>query len=208
MPDLSSVLIGAGLAVAVQWFVTPHVQRRMRSRERWEQDVHDLGHLLTVELPAVRETAFRTWSAWHGLWTMAVERGRDVTDERIAGQLKVLQDDARKPAEEWEHLTQVRLPWLARRVGARFEPFGAFEVGAERYHYRAILVGKPLNWEPNEAIDLEAAWKGERVERERLVREVEKIAEQIGPGRPGRLARWWRGLLHSERKRVKARPEV
>jgi hypothetical protein len=110
--DLVSAFIGAAIAVVAQWFITPRVERRIRTHERWEQDVLDLGRLLAFDLPPAREGAYWAWYEYFALFQAATENGLDIDDdETVAVEEQRLRHDARRLFEQWEQ-TLLRLEWL------------------------------------------------------------------------------------------------
>jgi hypothetical protein len=212
---LFGAIVGGLVTATVQWIVTPRVEKRVRSLERWEHDLVELGALLTQELWEARSEAKRAREGWETLHDVAEEKNLDTSSDRFI-QLEKSEQRAFETAwKGYSRLIDVRIPWLIKRVQSRNIELTE-QVARNWIVYR---ISKPMffyfRWDEDQprGADAEALWEKERKAFVALVETVERAAESVSPPGPTpreRVRRRWRkakGRIGRRReKNSKSRP--
>lgn len=109
------VLIGALVALlgtaVIQLFIVPVVEARKRREQRWEEDVHAMGELLTFDLPRAITTMAR-----HLTMVVFLQDPPEGADpERLATARDRRRDELDLAAAEITNLRR-RIDWLEERI--------------------------------------------------------------------------------------------
>jgi hypothetical protein len=194
---LAPILIGAALTLAaqivLQLFIVPRVDTRRRRSERFERNVLDLGELLTSELDARAQQAYREQS-----WLRVMRenyRGPEFDAAKVERAVREQSAKARQVSWDLMGLVRARVNWLVERVAA-FTP-EADEIRSFQYAWMWYLLHaeKIADWPEDDArpdAEFEADWRAEQEARNKLTGQVKVLADLPHPPRApvgGRLAR-------------------
>lgn len=185
---MEDVLLGAVIALVGQWFIAPIVERRQRAQERWEQQMLELGQLVTEQLPPAREAAYSAWLSWKYLHKVAAEKGWPASDDRLLAEDRRLRDAAQAAYEHWRYLADTRVGWLVACLRARDNDQRLW-VAETMYSTTAIVLGPTIIWEPEGIEKLDEQWAMEQEYGKRLRDHVQGLTEQIAWRRRGWLSR-------------------
>jgi hypothetical protein len=173
-------LVGAASAFVVQFliqiYVVPRAETAKRRRQRWEQDVLDLGELLST---TINDLAGKARSAQlHVRWAMEVVGNPNFDQAMVQRELPELKTASREAMESFQDQVTFRSGWMVNRIEKyrHSDKVGAFS-GASRT-YRLHLIKFPVvdDWLGLSEEDFEAWWDTERRLRTALDSTVRNLA--------------------------------
>lgn len=203
--DVWNVILGVVIATAgtiiVQVWVIPPVTRRSRQLDRWEDDVREIGSVISIQLSVARQDAYAAWSSWRSWRRVGLQRDIDPNDPTFADEDRVRSDAYRRAAQEYARVV-TRLDLLASRIAARDSdhmPYLLLE-----FDVASLTLPPSVLFEWSEAgmKKMDEDWKQEAEYRKQLLKRIEVLSAEIAPPSPitwtmrarRRVRRWRRSI--------------
>jgi hypothetical protein len=171
-------VVGAVLTIVAQWFLGPHIERRVRAVERWEGFVIEFAVLLEGPIKQAQDAARGSWMRWHNLYQMTTERTGSDPDH-----MKKMHDEDRAAFREalnaWgESLARAR--WLERQIVGDYR-LAADDLRMLATRFSVYRFGQ-LRWDPwTDPPEQDGGdWAKVSASHKELLDEVEKVTGRVG----------------------------
>jgi hypothetical protein len=187
---LTTFLIGAATALAVQLvvqrYIVPRVETRNRREDRWERQVLELGELLTTEVGQRARDARSEEASWRRMQQAA----------QTAKAERAIQEQGPKvylATMAFADLAETRVWWLVRRIADQRSGEIRKFVNAWRSYEDQMVAALPRptreRFERSDAA-VQELWKRESDARIKLIEQVNVLASLTHPPRATMLDRW------------------
>lgn len=201
------VLLGGGLALFAQWFVTPQVERRVRAQERWEQDLLQLRSFVSQTLDPLRERARSEWRHLIGLHEInqSADFSGTPAADKLAEQIKIQQVKVDDALRSWRDSLSGHPEWLAHRIVGQLRSNAELKLEIEWMHYTISVPFYPGFGREGDVTQLADKWAPEDVRYKALVGELDRLVDATF-ARPRSVwnLRWHaRSWVHRQTKRLR-----
>lgn len=194
--DLVLVLFGGLITAAVTWFVTPRVERRARSLERWEGHLLELGELVSQDLGVALQRAYWAWKLRSAAEDMLPDDGGNELQREHVKRLNIELSEAMR---DYQRLIDLRGTWLVARVVSRVtDETARIEVRWTLFSF--VPLAHP--YIPGNDEQIEGEWERHRESLKKLAKTIEEATKKLAP--PGGLsfAMRYRTLRYRARLRL------
>lgn len=180
LTGLIGVLVGGLIAAAGQWFITPHVQRRIRNESRVEELLLELVTLVNETIPAAAQDLHSAAGVVLHLEKRIVSESWDVSTPPAREFRDRLYEDFDAACGQWDAAVGWRVDWLFDRLGQRYGlthrkfRLQTYDVPSMRWQLEGLTIEQ-----------LDERWDAERTAHAEMIKVVNALVDEHVPGIPG-----------------------
>lgn len=182
-------VLTAALTLLIQLYIVPRVETRKRREDRWEQNLLELGELLSTQVRQSAQEAYHAQSTWRVFRPGgAIESQPNVNQAQLEEVQREWRPKTQQADDDLWNLVDIRVQWLVDRivsVARGSDVIREFDSAARNY-WVSVLFNHFSSPNEDDRTDFvfQDAWNRERVACRDLLKQVAWLADLRHPPRP------------------------